>query len=62
MLVDIFLVVAGLIGGGTIVHIFGTHIDADVAKVVTAYNKELAAIKAAHTNNAVKAIAPTTGG
>lgn len=60
MLFDILLVVAGLISGGTIVHLFKTQIDADVAKVVAAYNTELAAIKAKHTAAAVKAVAPTT--
>lgn len=56
----ILATVGGLIAGGTIVHIFGAQIDADVAKVVAAYNNELAAIKAKHTAAAVKAVAPTT--
>ncbi len=54
--------VAGLVIGGTIVHVFGTKIDTNVAKVVSAYNTELAAITANHTAAAVKAVAPTTNG
>lgn len=57
------LIAVGLIGmaaGGVIVHQFKTQIDADAAKVVAAFNTEMAAIKAAHTKAAVKAVAPTT--
>lgn len=60
MLVLALVAIVGMVVGGTIVHYFGAKIDADVAAVVAAYNKELAAIRAAHTKAAVKAVAPTT--
>lgn len=56
MLFDALLVVIGLVTGGTIVHVFQSQIDADVAKVVNAYNTELSKLKAAHTDKVVTAI------
>lgn len=57
------LIAVGLVGmaaGGTLVHYFGAKIDADASKIVTAFNTEMAAIKAASVKAAVKAVAPTT--
>lgn len=59
-MLTIGLMILSGIAGSVIEFIFHKKIDADAAKIVAAFNTEMAALRATHTAAAVKAVAPTT--